>query len=65
MHLAIVNNITNIVEDVVVPPVIPQDWVAPAGRTAIETAVGGIGDTWNGTLFSNPAAQVDAPPGDS
>ncbi len=57
MHLAIVNNLTNIVENTVVPPDEGQVWSPPDGYTAIETNTGSIGDIWDGVAFTKPAPQ--------
>lgn len=54
MYLAVVNTSTNIVENVVVPPTGANVWFVPDGYDAIETEVGAIGDTWNGTEFVPP-----------
>lgn len=54
MYLALVNTSTNIVENVVTLPENANVWVVPNGYDAIETEVGAIGDTWNGTEFVKP-----------
>jgi len=54
MHLAIVNNITKKVENVIVPPQGAQVYFVAEGYTAIETISGAIGDTWEGEAFSRP-----------
>lgn len=47
MHLAVIKNSTNKVENCIVPPEGAQVWFCPTGYTAIETDVGKIGDTWD------------------
>lgn len=54
MKLAIINNETKIVENVIVPPVGATVWVVPNGYDALETEVAEIGDTWDGEKFVKP-----------
>ncbi len=61
MHLAIINNQTNLVENTIVPPEGAQAWFVPNGYTAIETEDGAIGDTWDGTQFIKPAPPEPEP----
>jgi len=54
MVLAIINNETKIVENVVVPPEGAQAWFVPVGFIAVLTETGTIGDTWDGKEFIKP-----------
>ena len=47
MNLAIINNETNIVENVAVKPEGSQVWFCGTGYTAVESEVASIGDTYN------------------
>lgn len=58
MHLAIINNATNKVENIIIPPQGADVWFVPTGYTAIETTVGAIGDTWDGNVFIKPESEV-------
>ena len=56
MNLAIINNETNIVENVAVKPEEGQIWDCPEGFTAVESDVAGIGDTYDSVTeeFTKP-----------
>ena len=56
MNLAIINNLTNIVENVIVKPEQGQVWDCPTGFTAIESDVAAMGASYNSTTqeFTNP-----------
>lgn len=57
MHLAIINQQTNIVENTIVPPQGPQAYYVAAGYYAIETEVGAIGDTYENGEFFKPETE--------
>lgn len=54
MHLAIINESTRIVENIIAPPKGATAWIVPAGYVAVETEYGAIGDTWDGGDFLKP-----------
>lgn len=54
MHIALVNNQTKIVENVVAPPIGANIWFVPPEYTAVQTPIGTIGDIWDGTNFIKP-----------
>ena len=54
MHLAIINQSTHIVENVIVPPVAPDTYTPEPGFIAVETETGGIGDTYTNGVFIPP-----------
>lgn len=54
MYLAIVDNSTMRVVNIVVPPKAPNVWRAPEGHTAVETTTAHYGDIWDGNAFTKP-----------
>lgn len=62
MYLAVVNNSTNKVDNVVVPPIVANTWFAPAGYTVVETETGAIGDIYeNGEFIKPEPVESDEP----
>lgn len=61
MKLAVVNNVTKCVENVVVPPVGANAWFCPEGFTGVLTESAEIGDTWDGEKIV-PTIPEENPP---
>lgn len=57
MYLAIINQATNIVENVIVPPSGSQAYFVAEGYFAVKTATGGIGDIYADGEFIRPQQQ--------
>ncbi len=57
MHLAIINQETDIVENVVVPPQGAQVYFVSNGYYAIETETGAIGDIYANGEFNKPTEE--------
>lgn len=54
MYLAIINTLTNLVENVVVPPIEGDIWIPPEGCSTILTDTGGIGYSYIAEEFISP-----------
>ncbi len=61
MHLAVINEETNKVENIIVPPEGAQAFFLGKGYYAVETAIGQIGDIYNPETreFINPNPPVE------
>ena len=55
MYIALIDEQTNIVENIVEPPNGSNVWFVPEGKIGVLTEVGAIGDTWDGQGFVKPA----------
>lgn len=54
MRLAIINEQTKVVENVIVPPEGANAWFVPEGYITKLSETAEIGDTWDGTKFVRP-----------
>ena len=61
MRYAIINSLTNLVTNVCEWDGDTLKWSPPSGYFTIQTLVGDIGDTWDGTTFL-PAPPIPPPP---
>lgn len=61
MHIAIINQETNRVENIVVPPEGATAYFIPSGFYAVETETGGIGDTYDNGTFVKPVVPEENP----
>lgn len=54
MKLAIINNATNIVENIAVPPQGSNVWFCGEGYNAVLSETAKLGDIWDGENFTSP-----------
>lgn len=59
MHLAIINEQTNIVVNIAELFEEGHIWEPPSGHIAIETDEGAIGDTYSGGIFIKPEPEIE------